>query len=475
MSPVQRVIWVVDDSHLDAERARRVLSQEHTVRVFSDGSAVLEALSGDDRPDVLVLDWVMPGISGVEVCRFLRGGIARTQGMAILLLTAHRHTEQIVEGLEAGANDYLAKPYADEELRARVGSLLRSLQLVERAERAEAANRRLLENTPDPLIVVDADSKVCFANEMAALAFDSSAASLLGRTLEQLFPGSKLQLPRDPSDSMAPQRDVEIRGRLFSPSLRFMSEEEDGRTSILLRDVTERRLLDERKLDFYSMIAHDLRTPLNAITLRVHLMQKDPQIAASPGLSRGVHQIDHNLRSLITMIDEFLELASLDANTHRIERREVDMSAVLDHAVEQLMPLIEAKSHRFSRRSPRVSDMLVMGDEKRLHQVLTNLIANAIKFTPSGGDISASLDISGRDLQISIRDDGPGIEPELATRLFQRYQRADANVSGSGLGLMIVREIVEAHGGTVGVESSPGAGARFWLRLPRSGEPVHAA
>jgi signal transduction histidine kinase len=119
--------------------------------------------------------------------------------------------------------------------------------------------------------------------------------------------------------------------------------------------------------------------------------------------------------------------------------------------------------------------MLVMGDEKRLHQVLTNLIANAIKFTPSGGDISASLDISGRDLQISIRDDGPGIEPELATRLFQRYQRADANVAGSGLGLMIVREIVEAHGGTVGVESSPGAGARFWLRLPRSGEPVHAA
>jgi signal transduction histidine kinase len=86
------------------------------------------------------------------------------------------------------------------------------------------------------------------------------------------------------------------------------------------------------------------------------------------------------------------------------------------------------------------------------------------------------VDVTGREVQISIHDDGPGVDPEVAMRLFQRYQRADDKVAGSGLGLMIVREIVEAHGGSVGVESKPGAGARFWVRLPRTAESsLHAS
>jgi len=100
----RRIVWVVDDSRLDAERASRVLNTDYAVETFCDGSAVLERLAASSAPDVVVLDWVMPGISGVEVCRFLRSHESR-QGLAILLLTAHRHTDQIVEGLCGGAND----------------------------------------------------------------------------------------------------------------------------------------------------------------------------------------------------------------------------------------------------------------------------------------------------------------------------------------------------------------------------------
>src|SRR5688572_32173045 len=100
----RRSVWVVDDSRLDAERASQVLSRDYEIETFCDGSVVLERLAATGKiPDVIVLDWVMPGISGVDVCRFLRHSEAR-QGLAILLLTAHRQTEQIVEGLSAGAN-----------------------------------------------------------------------------------------------------------------------------------------------------------------------------------------------------------------------------------------------------------------------------------------------------------------------------------------------------------------------------------
>jgi signal transduction histidine kinase len=265
---------------------------------------------------------------------------------------------------------------------------------------------------------------------------------------------------------MQPQADVEIGGRLFSPSLRLMSDE-DGRTTILLRDVTERRQLDERRLDFYSMIAHDLRTPLSSITLRVHLMQKDPYIASTPSLNKGVLQIDRNLRSLVAMINDFLELASLDGGRYRLERAEVDLTSLIDKAADDLAPLMEAKAHTWTIRSKSPGQVKVVGDASRLHQALTNLIANAIKFTPDGGDISASVDVTAHDVQISITDNGRGIDPAVLTTLFQRYRRADQSVAGSGLGLMIVREIIEAHGGMVGADSTLGAGSRFWLRLPR--------
>src|SRR4029079_1313815 len=164
VAPPQRpLVWIVDDSPLDAGRARRVLAHAYDVEGFGDGSAMLEHLSGHTGPDVLVLDWGMPGVSCIEVCRFLREvGGARPQ-LAILLLTMQTQTAQIVEGLEAGAHDYLVKPYADPELRARVEALVRWNGLLDRAQKAEARVRELLQYAPDPLITVDLENRITFA------------------------------------------------------------------------------------------------------------------------------------------------------------------------------------------------------------------------------------------------------------------------------------------------------------------------
>src|SRR4051794_7468512 len=157
-------VWIVDDSSVDAERARRVLADHYEVEVFADGSAMLEHLTRHPAPSVVVLDWLMPGISGIEVCRFLRtGGVARPE-LAVLLLTPQKQTHQIVEGLAAGANDYLVKPYADPELHARVDALVRWNRMVERAHKAEARVAQLLEHAPDPLLGIDSTHAVSYAN-----------------------------------------------------------------------------------------------------------------------------------------------------------------------------------------------------------------------------------------------------------------------------------------------------------------------
>src|SRR5262249_14434433 len=144
-------------------------------------------------PDVLVLDWVMPGISGIDVCRFVRDSArAATRSVAILLLTGHQRTEQIVEGLEAGANDYLSKPYAEEELRARVAAPLRSRGLLERAEAAERLVRPVRDSPPEALLVLDANGVVSYVNAEAERIFRQKGEALLGKRPSELAPGVDL-------------------------------------------------------------------------------------------------------------------------------------------------------------------------------------------------------------------------------------------------------------------------------------------
>jgi signal transduction histidine kinase len=459
-STASRIVWVVDDSRLDAERARRVLARDYEVRTFADGSAALEAVSAGASPELIVLDWVMPGVSGVDVVRFLRAAGPHTQKIGVLLLTVQRDTAQIVEGLSAGANDFLAKPFEDEELRARVASLLRTRELVDGLERAQQENRKLLESAPDPFLVVDPAGKLSFANELALDIL--GVRSVRGAAVSTLLPALKLDhVELRTGESIVALADLEIAERRFSPTLRKTAE---GNTVVALRDVTERRMLEERRLDFYSMIAHDLRTPLNAMTLRISTMMEFFRQGVASTFERDLEKLDQRLRSLVELINDFLDLARLEGAPYRVARDQVDLQGLVERVREDFAPLLERGQLSFSSR---VQGASVPGDLNRLTQVLTNLLANAIKFTPARGRIEVEARVEPRYVELSVRDTGQGIEAALQGKLFQRYTRAENSKGGTGLGLLIVREIVEAHGGIVGVESRAGEGSRFWVRLPR--------
>jgi two-component system phosphate regulon sensor histidine kinase PhoR len=461
--PPRRVVWVVDDSALDVERARRLLSEECDVEVFRDGSAALERLADSPAPDVMVLDWVMPGISGVDVCKFLRSAEGGHAQVGVLLLTTHRHTEQIVEGLSAGANDYLAKPYADAELVARVRALIRTRQLLERAEQAEALSFRLLQTAPDALIALDDALEIKFVNDSARAALQ--ADHVVGRPLADVLPELAQRL-RTPAAANGLGIDIAIGDRFFSATRRSLASSNTFSTIISLRDVTERRRLDTRRLDFYSIIAHDLRTPLHALNLRTKLMLQGRHGVLTDGMQADLLKMDANLQSLIEMINDFLELARLDNVSYELQTDEIDLGALVADTMETLRPQLEAQSLTWKRELDERTK--VVGDPRRLQQVLTNLISNAVKFTGERGTITTRVARRDHDVEVSVTDTGRGIEPQSLPTLFERYTRARGTdkVQGTGLGLMIVREIVEAHGGKVGVESTVGVGSRFWFRMP---------
>jgi signal transduction histidine kinase len=470
-------IWVVDDSALDADRARRALADGYTVEIFPDGSAMLEQLAAHRAPDVLVLDWVMPGISGIEVCRFLRSGDGARPQLAILLLTMQSQTQQIVEGLAAGANDYLVKPYADLELRARVDALIRTRALLERAQRAEASVLQLLENAPDALIGVDGAHRVTFTNLVAQRAFGGDERALQDRPIFELLPTLSPDHLRMAADNGGALSDLQIGNEIFSPTVRFLPSQTDGGFTIALRNVTARRREEARRLDFYSIIAHDLRSPLNAMLLRTEMLLRGHRGVLAAEVVSDLRKMDSHMRRLVALINDFLDFARMEEAAHKMERSRVDLVEVIKQIIDDFRPLVENTGQQI-RVNLEPRGLISLGDRRRLQQVVSNLAANAIKFSPPQGTIVVSAKVVGSWCEVSVQDQGPGISPEVVPQLFQRYARGSNESSesgGTGLGLLIVREIVEAHGGMVGIESSPGQGSRFWFRLPRARDESPAA
>jgi two-component system phosphate regulon sensor histidine kinase PhoR len=462
-------VWVVDDSPLDATKAQKALSDWCSVEVFGDGSAALERISAHPPPDVLVLDWVMPGVSGIEVVRFLRSEKGRMPEVPVLLLTARQTPEQIVEGLAAGANDYLAKPYAPEELRARAQALVRSAGLYKRALAAEKVVRELLANSPDAFLAIDSTGTITYANNEAGLVFGVTADSLNGSDVKTLLPTLSLSsMVHEPGRSHAPLPDVTVDQRTFAPVVRSAAAGPDSSTIVALRDVTERRQNELRRLDFYSIIAHDLRSPLTAMLLRADLLLTGKRGPLSAEAQEDLRRFSANIRSMVSLINDFLDLARLDDLTSKLDTTELDLAATISTSVDELRPLADAGRLTLEWTSPR-GEIKVLGDRVRLGQVLANLIGNAIKYTPPGGHIVVQAAVRENFVETSITDDGPGIPPEAMPKLFDRFTRVatTARTMGTGLGLMIVREIIVAHGGEVGVRSDVGKGSTFWFRLPR--------
>ena len=222
------------------------------------------------------------------------------------------------------------------------------------------------------------------------------------------------------------------------------------------------------KDDFLATVSHELRTPLTAVLGWAHLLRSNNLDEA--GRARALETIARNALSQRQLIDDLLDVSRIIAGKLRLDVRPVEPSAFIDAAVEAVRPAAEAKEIRIQK----IIDTgvgAVSGDPARLQQVVWNLLSNAIKFTPRGGRAQVRVEVVGSQIEISVTDTGQGISAEFLPFVFERFRQADMKTtrshSGLGLGLAIVRQLVELHGGTVGVESpGEGRGATFVVKLP---------
>jgi two-component system OmpR family sensor kinase len=286
------------------------------------------------------------------------------------------------------------------------------------------------------------------------------------RTAEAIAAGD-LSVRVPPAD---PRTEV---GSLAS-SFNVMVDRFESAYSAQQRSEVEARASEGRMRRFVADASHELRTPLTSIRGFAELFRQgaadDPQ-----RLAQVLRRIEDEASRMGLLVEDLLLLARLD-QARPLRQEPVDLLAVAADVVHAATT-VHARSHEVRLHADTDRGLpVVVGDDARLHQVVTNLVGNAVAHTPAGTRVEVRVQRGQADVELEVRDDGPGMPPEVASRVFERFYRADsartrtATATGSGLGLSIVAAIVAAHGGTVDVDSAPGRGSRFVVRLPAAPE-----
>ncbi len=347
----------------------------------------------------------------------------------------------------------------------------REVEFRAQAARTEALFDRMVEG----ILVVGQDGRLRLANRAAATMFQFEAGAA-GRTVLEATRHHEVaaivaRLTREPEvlnhelriDGVTETRWLQVN------ALALRTPEGEGEGAILVfHDLTRLRRLEGVRQEFVANVSHELRTPLSLIKSATETLidggRQDPQITA-----RFLEIIEKHANRLTLLLDDLLLLARLDSGRIDLDLRAVPLAAAAQDAIDDAGILARGRGVTLVQAVP--AGLAAHADAHRLGQALANLIDNAIKYGREGG----TVEVRGRELgagqvEVSVRDDGPGIAGEALERVFERFYRADKararEQGGTGLGLAIVKNVVQAHGGDVRVESTPGRGTEFFLRLP---------
>ncbi len=411
-------VLMVDDRPENLFALEMVLDPlgEELVKAAS-GNEALKRLLQDDFA-VILLDVQMPGMDGFEAARLIRER-ERSRGTPIIFLTAISKEEQhIGAGYESGAVDYVTKPFVPEHLRAKVAvfvDLCRQRQII--ARQAELLQQH-------------------------------------GRDLERINDDLKAEI----QERMKAETALALSNAGLHESARKMRE------------------MNEQRTRFFANISHELRNPLALILGPVS--QRLLAGAGMPPEQRELlEMVESSARMLLKQVNDLLDVSKLEAGKMETHYASTDLARLLRLTVSCFDLVAQDRGITLSVAAP--DSVPAQADPEKIHRVLMNLLANAIKFTPRDGRVNVTLRLAERGrsprASIAVLDSGPGVPPEMRATIFERFRQADSGpgpqFGGTGLGLAIVKDFVELHGGAVQVSDAPGGGALFTVDLPLVAPP----
>lgn len=508
-------IVIIEDNPLDRAEVKSALRRgslrRYELLEAESGAEGLELCGAGPRPDCVVLDFSLPDMTALDVLSALPVE-AGQPAFPVVVLTGSVGSEVNTEVVRAGAQGFVGKDWMTPDSLTRVienaverHAMVAQLRLTTEAlAQREHRLRLALEGAEIGmwtwnLATDEVDwSPECYAiHGLAAGEFDGTAEGF-GRLLHPEDAGRVWSAVRA---AIAARRTYDSEFRIVRPGgeVRWVTNKgralydeanEPAQMIGILTDVTDaKRIEAEReqllaaehaarveservarlKDEFLATLSHELRSPLNAIVGWAQILQKVGSGDARL-VQEGIEVIARNADSQAQLISDLLDMNRIVSGKLKMEMGPVDPNLVAAEAADTVRPTASAKGVRLEL-APGAALPRLHGDGERLRQVLWNLLTNAIKFTPAGGSVRLATEEGEGRLRFHVEDTGQGLDPEFVPRLFDRFSQADASAArkhgGLGLGLSIVKQLVELHGGTIRAESDgPGLGSRFTVSLP---------
>jgi PAS domain S-box-containing protein len=511
-APAARIL-MVDDHPPNLMALGAILDPlgQDLVHANSGEEALRQLLESDFA--LILMDVQMPGIDGIQTAKLIKER-PRNRHIPIIFLTAiHKDPAYIFRGYKEGAVDYLLKPFDPEILRAKVSvfvdlwrknellrrqqAMLRARELVEVEKRNDLRFRTLTDSMPQCVWAARRDGEIHYCNQI----WREYAGEQAGITFFDSVPDEELDEVRksyrgaiasgEPLEReqrlrrkdgiwrwhlcrMVPERDERgrVTGWIFTGTDIDQQKRIEEANKVLLASEKEARrqaeIANRTKDEFLATVSHELRTPLNAILGWTRMLRTG---AVEPkSLTRVLETIERNARAQTQLVEDILDVSRIIAGKLRVNVKKTDLHAVARSAMDAVRPAAEAKGVvLMAELQPGSGEFC--GDPDRLQQVVWNLLSNAIKFTPKDGTVELRIERVRSDVRITVTDTGTGIISSALPHVFDRFWQADSSITraqgGLGLGLAIVRHLVEVHGGTVEAASEGDAkGARFTVQMP---------
>jgi two-component system phosphate regulon sensor histidine kinase PhoR len=473
-------ILVVDDEKRIRDGCHSILTDEgFEVGVAENGYAGLAKIE-EQHFDIILLDLMMPGLRGIDLLDHVKGKHPDT---LIIVITGYATLEHAVEAMKKGAFDFISKPFSPEDLRAVIGRAIEYIRTLEDIAHEKSRIRVLINHISDGVMATDAEKRVALANPAFMKNIGHRDESAIGVPVDHLVQNEKLlqmidealKMPADQFSELTEEFDQGTLGKNEEAVLAVRCVPFRDRlhrnlgTLTVMHDITALRKMDKMKSDFVSLVAHEIKSPMNSVLALVKVIQDGLAGGLTEKQQEILGRISEKIKGLSDLAADLLDLSRIESGLIAIEKERLHLASLLNEQVG--FQRTGARSKGIHLDLEPLSELPpVLANKRSIEEVISNLLTNAIKYTPEGGRVMVSAADERDYVHISVKDTGFGIAQEDLDRIFERFYRVKNDqtrfISGTGLGLAIVKSIVEAHNGMVRVESEMGQGSTFHVYLP---------
>lgn len=408
---------------------------------------------------------------------------SRHPDTVVIIITGYATLEHSVEAMKHGAFDFIAKPFSPSDLRFVITKAVTHMSTLQDMTNEKSRTRVMINHLADGVMTTDNQKRIAQVNPAFLKLIGHSGQRPIGRSVSEIISNEPMldmisevlaapeNEPIQRSEELHLDADIGGEKKIISARCMPFRDRLDRNlgTITVLHDITALKEMDQAKSDFVSMVSHEIRGPMNSVLMQLKVVTDGLAGETTPKQQEILSRASQKITALTSLVSELLDLARIESGLITKDCEKVRIAELLKDQVAFHLPLAQAKSIELNLKTDQALPVL-MANRFSLEEVFSNLIGNAISYTPDNGHITVSAEVEDDYVVVRVADNGFGIPEEDITRIFDRFYRVKnektRHIIGTGLGLPIVKSIVDAHHGLIRVDSKLNCGTTFTVSFP---------